>query len=283
MKNVGFAHSAFTTADVYERGRSGYPAEAVAHLTDELDIGKTTTVVDLAAGTGKFTRLLVPTGASVVAVEPVAAMRQQLAEMVPEASSVGAAAERLPLANASVDAVTVAQAFHWFEPRAALAEIHRVLRPGGRLGLIWNRADTSVEWVAKLSIIRTSARRDSKGSSSGTNEALRLLRKAKKRATRLVSSASTRPLDSDPPWVAKCRGAFESTLLFSPLQESLFRHGEEMDTDRLIDWIASFSSFSRLSSPEQTRVLDQARRLSAELTPRFMFPYRTDVFWCTAL
>lgn len=280
MKHVGFAHTAFTTADVYERGRSGYPSDAVAHLVHELRIDEESTVVDLAAGTGKFTRLLVPTGARVVAVEPVAEMRGQLAKVVPEALAVAAAAEQLPLATGSVDALTVAQAFHWFEAERALAEIHRVLRPGGRLGLVWNRADTSVDWVARLSSIRSSREQAPKFS------AKLVLHRARKKAATWVdagrSSATNGADPAQPSWVNKCRRAFASTTLFTPLDEQTFRHGEEMDADRLVDWVASFSPFSRLSEAEQARVLGEVRKLAADLPPRFSFPYRTDVFWSTA-
>jgi SAM-dependent methyltransferase len=119
-------------AEDYERGRSGYPQEAV----DWLDLRAGRTVVDLAAGTGKFTRLLVPTGARVIAVEPVAEMRALIRGPV---EVLDGTAEAMPLQDSSVDVVTVAQAFHWFDPEPALAEIRRVLRPGGTLALVWNR------------------------------------------------------------------------------------------------------------------------------------------------
>ena len=98
-------------------------------LVDALAIGPGRDVLDLAAGTGKLTRLLVPTGAHVVAVEPVPAMRALLTDV----DALDGTAEAIPLPDASVDAVTVGQAFHWFDPPTALAEIDRVLRPGGRL------------------------------------------------------------------------------------------------------------------------------------------------------
>jgi len=126
-------------ADAYERGRPGYPAEAVKWLWEELRLGPGRTVLDVAAGTGKLTRELVPSGATVVAVEPVAGMRAVLERVVPDARAVPGTAEALPVGNGEVDAVVVAQAFHWFDGPAAVAEFHRVLRPRGRFGLIWNR------------------------------------------------------------------------------------------------------------------------------------------------
>ncbi|HMC51502.1 MAG TPA: class I SAM-dependent methyltransferase, partial [Acidimicrobiales bacterium] len=102
------------SAGDYERGRPTYPAEAVAWLVGALGIGAGATVVDLAAGTGKLTSLLRPTGAKVVAVEPVAGMREKLASLVAGVCAVQGTAEAMPLASASADAVTVGQAFHWF-------------------------------------------------------------------------------------------------------------------------------------------------------------------------
>ena len=126
-------------ADAYERGRTDYPAAAVEFIVDRLGLRAGRIVLDLAAGTGKLTRLLVPSGAEVIAVEPIAEMRAK----IENARVLEGTAEAIPLADASVDAVTVAQAFHWFRPDDALREIHRVLRPGGGLALIWNVRDES--------------------------------------------------------------------------------------------------------------------------------------------
>jgi ubiquinone/menaquinone biosynthesis C-methylase UbiE len=131
----GFA----SAADAYERGRPDYPAAAIDWLVERLDLRPGRTVVDLAAGTGKLTRLLVPSGAEVIAVEPIAEMRAK----IEDARVLEGAAEAIPLPDASVDAVTVAQAFHWFRAEEALAEIRRVLRPGGGLALVWNVRDES--------------------------------------------------------------------------------------------------------------------------------------------
>jgi SAM-dependent methyltransferase len=136
-------------AEAYERGRPDYPAAAIEWLVERLGIGPRRTVLDLAAGTGKLTRMLVPTGADVIAVEPIAAMRAKIAG----ARVLEGTAEAIPLADASVDAVTVAQAFHWFRAEEALREIHRVLRPGGGLGLIWNVRDESHPLNASASAI----------------------------------------------------------------------------------------------------------------------------------
>ena len=142
-------------ADTYARGRPDYPAELGDWLRGALGLAPGKTVVDLGAGTGKFTRLLLTSGASVTAVEPVDAMRAQLSAKLPEVRAVHGSAESMPLPDASVDAVVCAQAFHWFANTAAMREIARVLKPGGRLGLIWNVRDESVGWVARLTEIMT--------------------------------------------------------------------------------------------------------------------------------
>jgi SAM-dependent methyltransferase len=133
-------------ANEYDRGRPGYPREAIEWLLGV----KPLDVLDLGAGTGKLTGALLDAGHRVVAVEPLAEMRAILTSSLPAARALAGSAERLPLADDSVDAVTVGAAFHWFDQRAALAEIARVLRPPGVLGLLGNGFDTSLPWVAHV-------------------------------------------------------------------------------------------------------------------------------------
>jgi SAM-dependent methyltransferase len=120
----------------YEQARPGYP-EGVLDL---LPLGHRTEALDLGAGTGKLTRVLVGRYQRVVAVEPLDGMRGILEEVVPAAEALAGTAEAIPLPDASVDAVFAAQAFHWFANDVAVAEIGRVLRPGGILCLIWNES-----------------------------------------------------------------------------------------------------------------------------------------------
>ena len=140
-------------AAAYESARPGYPDPAIALLAAEVGIGAGTEVCDLAAGTGKLTRRLLELGARVTAVEPVDAMRAQAEVAAPDATHLDGTAEAIPLEDASVDVVTVAQAFHWFDAPAALAEIARVLRPDGRLAILWNERDEHTAWVAEMSRI----------------------------------------------------------------------------------------------------------------------------------
>lgn len=141
------------SASSYVSGRPDYPFEAVGWLKDDLCLAPGKAVLDLGAGTGKFIPSLAATGASIVAVEPVAAMRSQLLRCYPEIPAREGTAQRIPLEAEVMDAVTCAQAFHWFATPQALAEIRRVLKPKGILGLIWNKRDESVKWVAALSDI----------------------------------------------------------------------------------------------------------------------------------
>jgi SAM-dependent methyltransferase len=133
----------------YERARPGYPQGAVQWMVGDDPVD----VVDLGAGTGKLTRGLVALGHRVVAVEPLDEMRTHLEVAVPDARAVSGKAESMPLADASADVVTSAQAFHWFDHDDALPEIARVLRPGGRLALVWNSRDDRDPWMTRLSAI----------------------------------------------------------------------------------------------------------------------------------
>lgn len=140
-------------ADRYVTGRPDYPAGVADWLAEDLRLASGGAVLDLGAGTGKFLQHLRPTGAQLIAVEPVAAMRAHIAAEQPDVEVREGTAEAIPLLAASVDAVICAQAFHWFATPAALAEIARVLKPGGRLGLIWNVRDNEVPWVRRLTTI----------------------------------------------------------------------------------------------------------------------------------
>jgi SAM-dependent methyltransferase len=137
----------------YASGRPEYPPEILAWLKSELGLHAGKTAIDLGAGTGKFTRALLASGASIVAVEPVLAMREQLQRHLPQTEVRNGTADAIPFPDASVDAVVCAQSFHWFATPQALNEIRRVLKTGGALGLVWNVRDQSVDWVAALNTI----------------------------------------------------------------------------------------------------------------------------------
>ncbi len=234
-----------TASDAYERGRPSYPEEALRLLVAELEIGPSSTVVDLAAGTGKLTRLLVPSGARLVAVEPVASMRAVLVALVADAAVVAGTAEALPFADGAVDVVVVAQAFHWFRVDEALAEVARVLRPGGGLAMLWNERDDSVDWVAELSAL---VRWDE------------------------------RPV---PPYEGvDWPAAVAATGSFEPLARASFSLDQELDAAALVDRVLSTSYVAAASPAEQERVAEGVRDIVAGFPPRFVLPYRTTVYRC---
>jgi SAM-dependent methyltransferase len=238
------------SADIYERARPGYSEAAVAHLVEGLHLPPGGTLVDLGAGTGKLTRALLGRGGHVVAVEPVEAMRRIFVSVLAGVPVIGATAEALPLRRGSVAGVAVGQAFHWFNASAALAEMHRVLRPGGRLGLVWNVRDESVGWVAAL--------------------------------TRLVDShVGAGPTFRSGAW----HRAFDSTSLFGPLHAATFPNEQRVDVEGVLARVASISYIAALPEAERRRVADQVRILLAghpDTAGRdeFVILHHTDVFWC---
>jgi len=229
-------------ADVYERARPGYPPEAVAWISDRLDLREGRTVLDLGAGTGKLTRALLTTGARVIAVEPGDEMRAWLERAAPGADALRGAAEEIPLLDRSVDAITVGQAFHWFRHDEAIPELHRVLRPGGGVALIWNSRDPDNPLQKEIS--------------------------------ELIAPfvPSGRPDAEEWP-----RPLGESEL-FGPLEERRFSFVEELDPNTLAERIASVSFVA--AAPEEARLeLDTAiRRLAERLGGLVAFPYVTRAY-----
>ena len=142
---VGFGRQAGSYAKV----RPAYPAAVMETLTSLLPPTPDVHVCDLAAGTGILTRQLLDSGYRVTAVEPVGGMREELERQLAKAGVdiLDGTAEHLPLDDRSVDAVTVGQAFHWFDPQPALTDIARVLKPGGMLLMVWNARDENVDWM----------------------------------------------------------------------------------------------------------------------------------------
>lgn len=147
------ASSFGAAAAAYERGRPSYPE----HALDWLLPPGARRVADVGAGTGKLTRLLRGRGLDVVAVEPSPGMRAQFTRSVPGVPALCGTAEEIPVADGSLDAVMLAQAWHWADPARALPEIARALAPGGRLCLLWNVRDERVGWVAELGRIMHTA------------------------------------------------------------------------------------------------------------------------------
>ncbi len=142
-----------TVAETYVAGRPDYPDAARAWLHDTLALAPGKIAMDVGAGTGKFLPYLRATGAKVLALEPVDGMRARLTRDNPDVEAFAGTADRIPLPDASLDAIVCAQSFHWFATPDAVAAFARVLKPGGMLGLIWNVRDESVDWVAAITAI----------------------------------------------------------------------------------------------------------------------------------
>jgi SAM-dependent methyltransferase len=229
-------------AELYERARPDYPPEAIDWIVERAGLGAGRVVVDLAAGTGKLTRRLEPSGAHVIAVEPLAEMRALLERISPEVEAVAGTAERMPLEAASADAVTVGQAFHWFDAVPAAAEIARVLRPGGALVLAWNIRDLSDDLQRRINDLLRPVRRET-------------------------------PSEHEQPW----RLVLAESPSFGPAEERSFPWVQSHTTEELVDRIASVSFVARLEPAEREELLSQVREEVAGLPQPFEFRYRTDV------
>jgi SAM-dependent methyltransferase len=237
----GFARGAQT----YARGRPDFPPAVREWLRNDLGARAGETVLELGAGTGKFTKYLLATGAEVAALDPVAEMLAELKRALPGTHTLLGSAMSIPLGDNTIDIVVCAQAFHWFANSAALSEMRRVLKPGGRLGLIWNVRDSSVDWVSTL--------------------------------TTLIA-----PYEGDAPRYdhGEWRKLFPAEG-FTPLVERCMPHGHTGPPERVIvDRIASISFIAALEDAERQRLLTHVRELIAT-TPSLAgrsevtFPYVT--------
>lgn len=238
LGRVGFESG----SDVYERARPGYPDEAVTRLTSLAGITAGSRVLDLAAGTGKLTRQIQARGARCLAVEPSGSMREVFSRTVPDVPVVGATAERIPVGTGAMDAVVVAQAFHWFDAPAALAEIARTLRSRGWLGLIWNERDESDPMVAEL--VRISKR----------------------------DRSAPYPVGMDFGAVIGRSG------LFGPVEREKFAWVQWLDRHAFVDQVASRSYVRVLPGAEQLELLDQVAAFGSTLAEPIAMPYIADLF-----
>lgn len=236
-------------ADAYARGRPEYPPAAADWLRDDLRLRPGATVADLGAGTGKFLSSLRRTGATMLAIEPVVAMREKLVEANPDVCALKGTAEAIPLPDACLDALVCAQSFHWFANPRALAEIRRTLKPGGRLGLIWNVRDESVGWVAAITDIIAPFEGDAPRHHSG-----------------------------------RWRDAFPAEG-FGPLTARSFRWSHEGDPENVIvDRTCSSSFIAALPPRQHAAVAARLRALVAGAPSlagraRVAYPYVTETYW----
>lgn len=231
------ARSFASVADAYERARPGYPDDAVRWLLGDRPLR----VVDVGAGTGKLTRQLAAAGHDVVAVEPLPEMLDQLRGVAPKVRALVGSAEAIPLPDESADAVTAAQAFHWFDHGRALPEIARVLRPQGVLGLIWNMRDDSVEWMGRLNDLLGVERIDYEG--------------------------------YPPELVA-------ASALFGPMEHETFTLEQRVDRVTLRELVLSRSYVATLAAAERDRLLEGVERTydDAAESDGLVVPYVTHAF-----
>jgi ubiquinone/menaquinone biosynthesis C-methylase UbiE len=245
MSNRSVARTFDETAEIYERARPGWPREALDHVSQELGVDRSAKVLDLGAGTGKLTRMLVDRFDDVVAVEPLDGMRAMLESLVQKAETQAGDAESIPLGDDSVDAVFSADAFHWFNGEPALAEIARVLRPRGGLVLMWNEP-----------------RKPTQPSIAAAGELLNERGSSERQINRYASGA----------W----REAFAGSS-FQELRQAQFDHRQVVDREQLLAYFASMSWIAVLPDQERRELLNDVRRLlDAETYTRF---WRADVYW----
>jgi SAM-dependent methyltransferase len=210
------AKSFGAVAAAYEVGRPSFPVEA---LTWILGTGRGLQVLDLGAGTGKLAAVAAGLGHHVIAVDPSPEMLA-VCRRRPGIDTMIGAAESIPLAHASVDAVLVGQAFHWFDHTRALPEIARVLRPNGVLGLLWNNADTVVPWVRRIFQVM-------QGDGFGGSDRFE-------------------PLP-----------VLEESNLFTMIEQARFRHWHDLDRNGLRQLAQSHSAVAILKETRREQVLDQ--------------------------
>lgn len=242
------AASGFTSAVDYARTRPTYPGAAWDVLSGELSLCGDTIAVDLAAGTGQVAAALRERVGAVIAVEPVAEMRAELARRLAEVAVVGGVAEALPLADESVDAVVVGEAFHWFDVAVAAGEIGRVLRPGGGLGLLWNVAtwtEQDTPWLG----------------------AFRALVAHHKQA------AGPYPA-GDGQW----RRRLERTEVFERLRDVATEHRQRLQPADFLTQVCSWSWVANLPTAVRERLVNDIEALVHE-EHEIDVPYRTDVYW----
>jgi ubiquinone/menaquinone biosynthesis C-methylase UbiE len=219
-------------ADVYERGRPEYAPAVVGAMCAELGLREGARVLDLGAGTGKLTRALTGARLDVVAVEPHAPMRELLAQRAPDADVRDGVAEHIPLAAASVDAVTIADAFHWFDREPALAEIRRVLRPGGGLAVLSTVPDwTGASWAQDLGRL-------------------------------VVDSRPEHPHFDGEPWQQTLRATGD----WSEPRDLRVTVARPADPERIVEHLASMSWVAGMEPAERERMLARMREIIASGT-----------------
>lgn len=269
-------------AAAYDRARPSYPSDAVDWLAGALRIEPGRRVVDLAAGTGKLTAPLARTGADLIAVEPVTAMRDMLRIRLPSVATVAGVAEALPFAYGSIDAVTVAQAFHWFDPVRAMAELARVIRVGGRLGAIWNSLEPGQDWSDQVWSVMDRVEFRAPWRDADARRAATAPSAAETPGTATAPGAATARRDRSGGWAG---GEPPRAAGWSAWTTASFFHAQPVTHEDVVERMLSVSHVAALPPDEQAAVLAEIRTILGEHPdtrdqPVVSIGYRATT-WCT--
>jgi SAM-dependent methyltransferase len=225
-------------AALYERYRPG-PSPAAVEWMLPADVG---TVVDLGAGTGALSRLLLDRARDVIAVEPDDRMRSILTEQLPGVRALNGRGESMPLPDRNVDAVVASSSWHWMDPVATLHEVGRILVPSGTLGAVWSGPDPEGPFLIQAqALLATQGPADD---TAGTEVA------------DVILGDSRRPLPTL---------EIPDDVPFDQPEHEVFRWDVALNADELIGLLGTFSSIITLSEERRERVFDEARRLLRDL------------------
>ncbi len=250
MQNQAMVHDAAAQgfdrdASTYQRARPSYHPDLVARFVERYGSGA---VLEIGAGTGIFTRQIVDEGVSVVAVEPVAGMRERLIDALPTVDVRDGTAESLPVKSDSCDTVVVAQAFHWFDWEPALNEIHRALRQGGHLVTVWNVKGGDTDWFKGYMKI-------------------------------VDRHAGDTPRHADMRW----RAAIDGDQRYQSVDDWRVDHPRQMDRDGVVARALSTSYIAGLPDGDRETVDSELRRVLERVAEPLHFPYRAELqAWLTA-
>ena len=231
----------FAQGESYNAARPRYPEEALDYFVTSMGLDEHSHVLDLGAGTGIFTRQMLPRVGRITAVEPSASMRATFARETPGTEILEGNDSAIPVEDKAVSAVFVAQAFHWFDPPRALPEIHRVLKVGGGLGLIWNERDTGVDWIRKLN--------------------------------KAMLWDVRQPYDANIDF-----GAIVAAGPFDDVHKSVFHHSELLTHRQLCDRVLTTSYITLLDEENRATLMAEVASVLAALSDPVEVPYVTNVY-----
>jgi SAM-dependent methyltransferase len=216
----------FSDAELYDRGRPHYGAPVIEVIVSQLALAPGAPVLELGAGTGQLSRALVDAGLSLTAVEPLASMRRLLGAAIGEERVRAGAAEQVPLPDRSVDAVLAADSFHWFDESRALAEIHRVLRPGGGVAILRTAPLLETSWSTELGELIAAAR------------------------------------PAHPAFGERgAAAALEEDDAFGPVSEALVESEQVLDRSGVLAYLSSLSWVGTMTPEQRAALIEDAQRL----------------------